>query len=175
MSLIISIDAHVNPMASEMLYQPDPRSWIDLLFDRNAISATDTLLRLRRDDVLRVLDIKTDTSYSTAIHSIDLLTVTNHGESNRGTCDVWHISFSRLYSLYRYYERHNRELARRAKLFHYELGKAIYNIETHYKLRGPKGCRPEQIQDFLYYAAHALVHDDARTLEKIYSSTVFMD
>ena len=165
--LIISVDAHVNPMATETLYRPDPRGWIDFLFDRNAISATDTLLHLRRDDVLRLLNIKTDSITETAIHSVDLLTVTDHGESNRGKCSVWHISFNRLYSLYRAYQ--NPELARKAKLFHYRLAQAIEHIETHYKLRGPEGCSPEQIQEFLYEAAHALVLDDARTLDGIYS------
>jgi hypothetical protein len=158
-------------MASEMLYHPDPRGWIDFLFDRNAIGATDTLLRLRRDDVLRVLDIETNTSYDTAMHFVELLKVTNHGESNRGKCNAWHISFSRLDDLYKYYqrERGNGELARKAKLFHYKLAEAIDHIETHYKLRGPKSCSPKDIQDVLFYAAHALVHDDVRTLESIYS------
>ena len=179
--LIISIDAYANPLESDLLYQADSRrGWIDFVFDRNAMNATDTLLTLRRDDVLRRLDIKTNTSYDTALHSVDLLTVTNHGESNRGRCDVWHISFSRLYDLHHAYERRrdpddhelfkkgDPELTRKAKLVHFRLADAINRIETHYKLKGPKGCSPDQLQDFLYYAAHALVHDDARTLERLY-------
>jgi hypothetical protein len=178
--LIISIDAYANPLESDMLYQADPRGWVDFIFDRNAMNATDTLLKLRRDDVLGRLGIKTNTSYDTALHSVDLLTVTNHGESNRGRCDVWHISFGRLYDLYHAYERRrdpddrevirkgDPELTRKAKLVHFSLAKAINRIETHYKLRGPKGCSPDQLQDFLYYAAHALVHDDTKTLERLY-------
>lgn len=154
--LVIAVDAYGGdaawvPRAHE---RSDPRQGVDFLFDRNAVDATDAMLKHLRRNVIEKLRPNGDTIHKSPYwtHNLRVKMSGNPHENVHLPCDIWHISFERL------------ETISGSPI----LSPLVRGIETHYKLTG-LDCSPKLLQEALTEAARRLVRADpkgtARTCE----------
>lgn len=162
---IFSVDAHVTGSNRHFEYEPDTRVFLDYLFDRNAIAASDAMLGKQRMTTLRKGTIP-DPRNILRRYKLHSQHIEMHEDPH---CVVWHINFNTLLGSWLWTK--GSELTEQTKIFeskkryfHRQLHSAVSAIETHYKLTGPKDCSAKFIQEMLYKAAHLLVRADSASL-----------
>jgi predicted acylesterase/phospholipase RssA len=135
----------------------DTRNFLDFFVDQNVSDSADVFLTLRRYDTLRhVLGYPRD----------------NVGErpqwdfrSPGGVeCRVWHLTFPSV-TRRPSGKTEATERARRTLRRQLEEDLKVNQVRTRYRLEGPKGMNPEEVQGLIFGVAQHLIRDDADTLD----------
>jgi len=145
--LIIAVDAYAGETAwvPRANGQSDARRGTDFLFDRNAVDATDSMLKHLRRNTLKELRPSGDTIHKASYwtHNLRVRRSSNPRDDIIRPCDIWHVTFERLDGV-----------SGDTSLY-----PMLRGVETHYKLTG-LGCSPEVIQSGLFEAARRLIRTD---------------
>jgi hypothetical protein len=149
-----------------MLSEHDTRNLTDLLFDRNAIVATEVLQEFRKTELLRGLGISEDgvVGMTPAVS-----TATIPDSEPPLECIVWRLSFDRLLTLMTISGKNpgSMRLIDRWDSYYGQLYELATSFETHFKLTTIHDCTIEQGQQVLLDAAHVLVAEDAEALSQV--------
>jgi hypothetical protein len=194
--LFVVVDSHVVNHASERAVDRDLRNApLDYLIDPNVFEAIDTLLVQRRGDSLARLGIvlpglvrdrrraSGGFHFAQADGGIERLVV-HHDRvvdfdlpvqdiepgARSPRCRAWHVALNEIRGITSgvvsdatgVLDIADPVLRHRALLW-----EALTRIRTDYRLGGPAGCSPAQLQDALYAAARISVREDTQSLDKV--------
>lgn len=161
------VDSYPYPKYPEHIHEADTRGLIDFIFDTNVAAASDSLLTVRRVDLLRNLNIDAKTP------DIDPFKRNEEGkeikldDGNAIQCAVWHLSLQRLLSKNFASKKIKEDDKLNGKLRESidQVANVVNSIPTRYKLTGrdPNGkvkLSAGALQDYLFKAADYLVNSD---------------
>lgn len=165
---IFVVDAYPYPKYPENIHVADTRGPIDFIFDTNVAAASDSLLTVRRLDLLRILNLDVRTPDIEPFKRND--TRNERVELDNGKeidCAVWHLSLQRLLSKDFASKKIEDDDKAGGKLRENidQVANVVNSIPTRYKLTGkdPNGkvqLNAEALQDYLFKAADYLVNYD---------------
>lgn len=159
------VDSYPFPKYPKHTHEADTRSFIDFIFDTNVADASDSLLTLRRLDLLDMLGIDAKTPdvepYKGTTEKIF------SDKKNKIDCAVWHLSLQRLFSKGFASKKIEEDDKLKGKLRENidQVANVVNSIPTRYKLTGrdPNGkvkLNADVLQDYLFKAADYLVNFD---------------
>ncbi|MGB9080014.1 MAG: patatin-like phospholipase family protein [Desulfuromonadaceae bacterium] len=162
------VDSNPYPKYPKHIHEADTRSPIDFIFDTNVAAASDSLLTVRRLDLLyrlnidaRTPDIEPFKRNNTENEKVEL----DNGKEIE--CAVWHLSLQRLlahdFASRKIEDDDNLKGKLRENVD--QVASVVNSIPTRYKLTGrdPNGnieLNADTLQDYLFKAADYLVNDD---------------
>lgn len=157
------VDAYPYPKYPEHIHEADTRGFFDFIFDTNVAAASDSLLTVRRLDLLNMahIDARTADIEPFKRNECDL------GNGKKIECAVWHLSLQRLLAS-NFAEdkiKEDNNLKGNLKTNIDQVANVVNSIPTRYKLTGrdPNGkvkLSEEALQDYLFKAADYLINYD---------------
>lgn len=137
--------------------QSDTRGVLDFFVDQNVSDSADVFLNLRRYDTLtRVLGYPRERVGDLPQWSFR----TDAGVQ----CQVWHLTFPSV-TQRPSGKTAGAEQTRTNLRIQLEEDHKVNKVRTRYRLEGPKGMNPEQVQGLIFGVAQHLIRDDEDTLD----------
>ena len=185
--LLILIDAFPNSFTNPDRFDPDARRWYDHFVDTNFLRAFDVLLAKRRNDSLAYLGIGRSDARNRVIGDVFVPAWSaDEGAVRTGiavvkpvtgkdqrpppdhfACKIWHIDMSSATRVPVWIATSDQTKPGLADPVQLDVVKSRITLDavnsqisTNFRLTGPKGCSPTQLQKMLYSAARTLVRED---------------